>query len=367
MKISAALSAISLAAVNAAQAGIPHDPVQHQDRCDDGVERPCVVSTGWDWSACSVTCGEGIIRRDRTIVHEPCNGGMACPDLHQNRACLVVVCECEKVVCSYDQQHTCGEYTDAAGNTYHSVDYLHGNKKLDPNDVMDAEHRKANTNAFVSKYDTDAVDLDRYLSSYGAGDEHGAQLGPADTHDAASACAPSDSVRVYHHNEESIGCAGGGACGHHCKNVKGGACTCRCDSLFQHGNGYNPLTEDLFHRKIDDPAPDAATIVPTSYPTASPTPFPDYLFATTNAGGAWDNCNDWETVDRADDCPIDCSVTTITGDVTVTDPDTVHKVVIDSSHLLIDGTKLTLLADSTTCCDELHGFHTQLADRCRGD
>jgi hypothetical protein len=96
------LSAVSLAAVLSAPAGVLEDPVRHQEECDAGVVRDCVVSTGWTWSACSAQCGEGTITRTRTVIHLQCNGGTACPIMSQTRQCMNVVCDCAKVHCAYE-------------------------------------------------------------------------------------------------------------------------------------------------------------------------------------------------------------------------------------------------------------------------
>jgi hypothetical protein len=200
----------------------------------------CQVEEGWVWSACDSTCGQGHATRSRAVTVEACNGGAACPTLTQTKVCMTQVCECEQVYCQYDLQHTCTDYTDAAASLYHDV------------------------GAFSSSYGgTDGVS-----TGQGVGDKHGTQTS-IDTHNGAAACAPSDSVRVYHAN-------GSPAEGHHCRYVaSGGTCSCRCNTLFK--GDYNPKDTDLFDHVIslafDAPTPQP-TSWPTEYPTAQPTSYP---------------------------------------------------------------------------------------------
>jgi hypothetical protein len=75
------------------------------------------------------------------------------------------------VYCEYNLQNTCTEYSDAASTLYHSV------------------------GDFSSAY----TGTDGLLTGQGAGNSHGMQTS-TDAHNGTAACAPSDSIHVYHAN-----------------------------------------------------------------------------------------------------------------------------------------------------------------------
>lgn len=52
----------------------------------------CVVSNWSAWSSCSRTCGGGSRSRTRTVVSQPQNGGLACPELIQYDVCNTDAC-----------------------------------------------------------------------------------------------------------------------------------------------------------------------------------------------------------------------------------------------------------------------------------
>lgn len=54
----------------------------------------CVVSDWSDWSDCTASCGGGIQVRTRTVLVPAANGGAACPELEEYRACNEQEC-CE--------------------------------------------------------------------------------------------------------------------------------------------------------------------------------------------------------------------------------------------------------------------------------
>jgi hypothetical protein len=62
--------------------------------------------------------------------------------------------------------------------------------------------------------------------------------------------------------------------GHHCKHTKGGACKCKCNTLFK--GTYNPRSLSLYDHTIDPALTpvDVVTVAPTSFPTIYPTPYP---------------------------------------------------------------------------------------------
>jgi hypothetical protein len=96
---------LSLAVADAAPAvSSPWDPAEHAKQCAAGVVLDCVVShSGWatapayGFGACSAVCGPGTAKRMRTMLHDQCNGGQACPALQQSEPCMNRVCTCEKV------------------------------------------------------------------------------------------------------------------------------------------------------------------------------------------------------------------------------------------------------------------------------
>jgi hypothetical protein len=52
----------------------------------------CQVSAWSAWSACSASCGGGLLTRTRTIIQQPANGGTACPALQEQQSCNTQVC-----------------------------------------------------------------------------------------------------------------------------------------------------------------------------------------------------------------------------------------------------------------------------------
>lgn len=52
----------------------------------------CEVTSWAPWSACSKTCGSGIMHRFRVIVRKPRNGGKSCENLEENKPCDAGFC-----------------------------------------------------------------------------------------------------------------------------------------------------------------------------------------------------------------------------------------------------------------------------------
>jgi hypothetical protein len=258
-----------LAAIASAQKA--HDNEYYLRRCASGQPAFDRVVTGWGagWSACSTTCGQGTATRDRTVIHEACNGGYELP-LHQVRECMTQVCTCTKVLCKYES-HTCTHYADAVGHQYHSAAALWANVAQTHRSIANVASSVDVTasvgsnqhDGFLSGFDNFAHKADTGLSAFGVGTQHGVEL-TKDDHDFSGACATSESVRVYHMNEDA-------SAGHHCKHTKGGLCKCKCNRLFK--DTYNPRTADLYDHTIDPALTpvDAVTAAPTSFPTLAPT------------------------------------------------------------------------------------------------
>jgi hypothetical protein len=45
------------------------------------------VSAWSSWTPCSSSCGPGTSSRTRTVTRPESNGGVSCPDLHQDKKC----------------------------------------------------------------------------------------------------------------------------------------------------------------------------------------------------------------------------------------------------------------------------------------
>ena len=66
---------------------------------DDGskscpIKQNCEVSAFTEWSNCSLTCGEGVITRNRTVITTPMNTGTKCPALFETKTCNLRKCDC---------------------------------------------------------------------------------------------------------------------------------------------------------------------------------------------------------------------------------------------------------------------------------
>jgi Spondin-like TSP1 domain/Thrombospondin type 1 domain len=64
----------------------PYDPCCPQTP-NTNTPVDCAVSAWGDWSGCSVSCGDGVQSRHRTVTTYPANGGQACPPTTENRTC----------------------------------------------------------------------------------------------------------------------------------------------------------------------------------------------------------------------------------------------------------------------------------------
>ena len=147
------LLAPASAAIASSVEAATHDAEYHAKACASGAAYDRVV-TGWGagWSACSTTCGQGTATRDRTVIHEACNGGVELA-LHQERECLTKVCTCTKVECKYEA-HACSTYDDAVAHEYHSSTRLWDGITSTANVAGAVTGLGSNHHyGFVSKYD----------------------------------------------------------------------------------------------------------------------------------------------------------------------------------------------------------------------
>ena len=75
--------------------------------------RDCVVTPFSAWSTCTASCGNGTQTRLRSITTSPAHGGVACPSLQENRACNTHLCPRDCVVTPFSAWSTC---TASCGN-----------------------------------------------------------------------------------------------------------------------------------------------------------------------------------------------------------------------------------------------------------
>ena len=67
----------------------------------------CRVTRWWDWNACSVTCGGGWQRRERTVIETARFGGYTCPQLEETRQCGQSRCARDCTLSTFDHWSRC--------------------------------------------------------------------------------------------------------------------------------------------------------------------------------------------------------------------------------------------------------------------
>jgi len=90
--------------------GGPCGELTEERQCNTGdcAAAACAVNQWSEWSICDKACGGGSAKRTRTIASEAANGGAACPELEETRACNTEGCP-EPVDCEVSEW---SEYTD---------------------------------------------------------------------------------------------------------------------------------------------------------------------------------------------------------------------------------------------------------------
>jgi hypothetical protein len=170
---------------------LPTDIRQRNAACASNQPVDCQVDSTWSsppdygFGSCSETCGQGSATRARQVIFDECNGGLACPALSQTEECMSRVCECEKVICKFENS-TCTTYANTWGNAdllYHHVDhYVHASGG--------ALRAADNYTDYNGGYYNAAQN-----SGLGHGDQHGMQTS-TDNHDpGVSMCGQEPTIR----------------------------------------------------------------------------------------------------------------------------------------------------------------------------
>lgn len=95
----------------AKQGGSPCPKLEEtRDGCNANIPCPnhCQVGPWAEWSACSQSCGPGVSVRERRVLKEPDDDGQACPELHQERRCLLASCSSDCIVSEWEEWSPCG-------------------------------------------------------------------------------------------------------------------------------------------------------------------------------------------------------------------------------------------------------------------
>lgn len=97
--------------------GLECPPLVDTRQCNVHACANCTLSAWDEWSACSVPCGAGTQRRNRTVSVPPQEGGHCDAALTEERPCDAGVCPCDCLVGSWSEWTPCTEQCGAAGGT----------------------------------------------------------------------------------------------------------------------------------------------------------------------------------------------------------------------------------------------------------
>ena len=200
MKTFSALALLAALCSASGEAMAPHDAELHAKQCAAGVVTDCVVDSSWSapphygYGACSMSCGQGISTRARTIVHPACNSGKPCPALVQTEDCMEHVCTCSHVSCDYTD-HTCMEYRyNSVAQLYHSADPLYHS--------VDSWVHTAHGRAVDDYADGNGGSYDRRNRPGSFSTAAGASAQA--NHDGSHGSADGDVATLDYHNETSL-------------------------------------------------------------------------------------------------------------------------------------------------------------------
>jgi subtilisin-like proprotein convertase family protein len=94
--------------VQGANGGLPCGPTIEYRACNTQVcPVDCQVSAWGPWSACDASCGGGQQFRTRTVITPAANGGQACPNLIEYRACNSQACPVDCQVSAWGPWSAC--------------------------------------------------------------------------------------------------------------------------------------------------------------------------------------------------------------------------------------------------------------------
>lgn len=96
---------------NGAQCGSTGFETEKITECVEQAKCPvdCEVSEWKDWQACSVSCGVGTRKRERTVTSQPGAGGLACPQLEETMSCKERACPVDCQLSAWSTNNQCSK------------------------------------------------------------------------------------------------------------------------------------------------------------------------------------------------------------------------------------------------------------------